>query len=92
MLGARRLSARSSECAVQVLARITVDEPCGLRLCELPFQGNFDAGIKEFTAALEADPNYERAYFGRAECLRCKGQLREAEVRSVWHHTSAVAR
>ena len=43
-------------------------------------QGNFDAGISEFTAALAADPNYERAYFGRAECLRCKGQLQDAEV------------
>ena len=52
-------------------------------------QGNFDAGIEEFTAALAADPNYERAYFGRAECLRCKGELRKAEVRGAKPQTHA---
>jgi tetratricopeptide (TPR) repeat protein len=60
---------------------ITSDAACSEALpCQSRIQGNFDAGIQEFTAALVADPNYERAYFGRAECLRCKGQLREAEV------------
>ena len=84
MLGARRLPPRTGERTTSHRAQLAL--LWSDAIVSLParvLQGNFDAGIAEFTAALAADPNYERAYFGRAECLRCKGQLQEAEVSSA---------